>query len=75
MVGVASSGDEALRLAQTQRPYVALVDVDLGDEEEMKLNRRMTSASATQVLLVGASADLPAGQEQRQPGAGLLYVS
>ena len=53
VVGVASSGDEALRLAETLRPDVALVDVELGDEDGIEVGRRMRSAtSTTQVIFI-----------------------
>jgi two-component system, NarL family, nitrate/nitrite response regulator NarL len=53
VVGVASSGAEALRLAQTLQPDIALVDVELGDEDGIEVGRRMTSApSGTQVIFI-----------------------
>lgn len=53
VVGSASSGDEALRLAEALSPDVALVDVELGDEDGIDLARRLTSAgsSATVILI------------------------
>jgi len=53
IVGRASSGDEALRLAEAFSPDVALVDVELGDEDGIDLARRLTSAgsSATVILI------------------------
>jgi two-component system, NarL family, nitrate/nitrite response regulator NarL len=53
VVGRASSGDEALRLAEAFSPDVALVDVELGDEDGIDLARRLTSAgsSATVILI------------------------
>jgi two-component system, NarL family, nitrate/nitrite response regulator NarL len=53
VVGRASSGDEALRLAEAFSPDVALVDVELGDEDGIDLARRLMSAgsSATVILI------------------------
>jgi two-component system nitrate/nitrite response regulator NarL len=53
VVGRASSGDEALRLAEALSPDVALVDVELGDEDGIDLARRLASAgsSATVILI------------------------
>jgi two-component system, NarL family, nitrate/nitrite response regulator NarL len=53
VVGRASSGDEALRLAEALSPDVALVDVELGEEDGIALARRLTSAgSAATVILI-----------------------
>jgi two-component system, NarL family, nitrate/nitrite response regulator NarL len=53
VVGRASSGDEALRLAEALSPDVALVDVELGNEDGIDLARRLASAgsSATVILI------------------------
>ena len=53
VVGRASSGDEALRLAEALSPDVALVDVELGDEDGIDLARRLVLAgsSATVILI------------------------
>ena len=53
IVGRASSGEEALRLAEALSPDVALVDVELGDEDGIDLARRLRSAgsSATVILI------------------------
>jgi two-component system nitrate/nitrite response regulator NarL len=53
IVGRASSGGEALRLAEALNPDVALVDVELGEEDGIELARRLTSAgSPTDVILI-----------------------
>jgi DNA-binding NarL/FixJ family response regulator len=55
VVGRASSGAEALRLAQQHRPDVALVDVQLGGEDGLELTRRLAAeAHATRVILVSS---------------------
>jgi two-component system nitrate/nitrite response regulator NarL len=43
VVGQAASGDEARRLARELRPDVALVDVELGDEDGIETARRLTA--------------------------------
>jgi DNA-binding NarL/FixJ family response regulator len=53
VVGRASSGDEALRLAAAISPDVALVDVELGAEDGIELARRLTSGGlSTHVILI-----------------------
>jgi len=44
VAGVASSSDEALRLAEELRPDVTLVDIDLGDEDGIALTRRLAES-------------------------------
>lgn len=53
VVGQASSGAEALRLAEAVSPDVALVDVELGEEDGIELARLLTSGdSGTHVILI-----------------------
>lgn len=56
VVGVASSGAEALQLAGMLRPDVALVDIDLGDESGLDLARRLVDADGerSRVVLISA---------------------
>jgi two-component system nitrate/nitrite response regulator NarL len=55
IVGQASSGAEALRLAQLLQPDVALVDVQLGGEDGLELTRRLAAnAHATPVILISS---------------------
>jgi two-component system nitrate/nitrite response regulator NarL len=55
VVGRASDGAEALRLAQTLQPDVVLVDVQLGDEDGLVLTRRLSaSAHAPRVVLISS---------------------
>jgi two-component system nitrate/nitrite response regulator NarL len=42
VVGRASSGAEALRLAEDLAPDIVLVDVELGEEDGIELARRLT---------------------------------
>ena len=50
VVGVASSGAEAIRLVAELRPDVTLVDIDLGDEDGLELARELSDIS--RVILV-----------------------
>jgi DNA-binding NarL/FixJ family response regulator len=50
VVGVASSGAEAIRLVAELRPDVTLVDIDLGDEDGLALARELSDIS--RVILV-----------------------
>jgi two-component system nitrate/nitrite response regulator NarL len=55
IVGQASSGAEALRLAQLLQPDVALVDVQLGGEDGLELTRRLAAnAHTTPVILISS---------------------
>jgi DNA-binding NarL/FixJ family response regulator len=56
VVGVASSGAEALQLAGMLRPDVALVDIDLGDESGLDLARRLVGVDEerSRVVLISA---------------------
>jgi DNA-binding NarL/FixJ family response regulator len=72
IVGSATSGDEAMRLAADLKPDVAVVDVELGQEDGIELARRLeeqvptlravlTSAHALEDLeeLLADSPDVP----------------
>jgi two-component system nitrate/nitrite response regulator NarL len=53
VIGRASSGDEALRLATALSPDVTLVDVELGDEDGIEVARWLTSGDlSTMVILI-----------------------
>jgi DNA-binding NarL/FixJ family response regulator len=45
VVGIAASGDEAVRLANALRPDLALVDISLGEESGFDVARRLTESS------------------------------
>jgi DNA-binding NarL/FixJ family response regulator len=76
VVGVASTSDEAVRLARDLRPDVALVDIDLGEESGFELAKRLSTPGSdelTRVVLISAYperdfADLIA----QSPAAGFL---
>jgi DNA-binding NarL/FixJ family response regulator len=60
IVGVASSSDEALKLAQELRPDVALVDIDLGAESGFDVARLLVGSlgeHAPQVILISTYAE------------------
>jgi len=52
VVGRASSGDEALRLVRRLSPDVALVDVELGDEDGIELARQLTSSGSPAIVIL-----------------------
>lgn len=52
IVGQASSTDEALRLAEVLSPDVALVDVELGDEDGIALARRLTTGGLSAIVIL-----------------------
>jgi two-component system, NarL family, nitrate/nitrite response regulator NarL len=55
VVGRASCGAEALRLAQKLEPDVVLVDVQLGDEDGLELTRRLSvPVHAPRVILISS---------------------
>ena len=55
VVGVASTGDEALQRAEELRPDVVLLDIDLGADDGFDVARRLALASGleqTRVVLI-----------------------
>jgi DNA-binding NarL/FixJ family response regulator len=53
VVGVASNSTEAIRLIEELQPDVALVDIDLGEEDGFELARRLGgNAPHSKVILV-----------------------
>ncbi|HKP20042.1 MAG TPA: response regulator transcription factor [Thermoleophilaceae bacterium] len=56
VLGVASTSEEAVRLAGALRPDVCLVDIDLGDESGFDLARRLAQADghSPRVMLISA---------------------
>jgi DNA-binding NarL/FixJ family response regulator len=55
VVGVASSGAEAVQLADELRPDVALVDIDLGQESGLDVARLLAEdARGSRVVLISA---------------------
>jgi len=55
IVGYATSGSQALELAASLEPNLALVDIELGDEDGIELTRELEArAPATKVVLISA---------------------
>ena len=55
VVGIAASGDQAVRLVEALRPDLALVDISLGEESGFDVARRLVdgpNADAPAVILV-----------------------
>ncbi len=60
VAGVASSGDDGLRLARELRPDVTLVDIDLGAEDGIAVARRLADAEgrpAGKLILISTHAE------------------
>jgi len=57
VVGVASTGEEAVRRAEELRPDVLLVDIDLGSESGFDVTRQLTTAGAASVILISTHAE------------------
>jgi CheY-like chemotaxis protein len=58
VVGLASSGAEAVRLVKTLGPDVALVDVQLGDEDGLEVTRRLAAdARETRIVLISTHSE------------------
>lgn len=55
VVGIASSSSEALRRFRELRPDVALIDIDLGDEDGFDLAERV--AQGADVIMISAYAE------------------
>jgi two-component system, NarL family, nitrate/nitrite response regulator NarL len=75
VVGRASSGREALRLAREFAPDVALVDVQLGQEDGFDVARRLAAASGSpRVILISTHAEEEELEEliAESPAVGFL---
>jgi DNA-binding NarL/FixJ family response regulator len=79
VVGLASSGEEAVRLSQELRPDVALVDIDLGHESGFDLVRLLSDEGAmapSRVILISThSEDDFADLIGQSPALGFLSKS
>jgi DNA-binding NarL/FixJ family response regulator len=54
VVGVASTSAGALRCCREVQPDVALIDIDLGEENGIDLARRLASAGVARMILISA---------------------
>jgi DNA-binding NarL/FixJ family response regulator len=74
VVGFAVSGDEALRLAERFEPDVALVDIELGEEDGIELSHVLAAqAPDTRVVLISSYDQADLGDLiARSPAAGFL---
>jgi DNA-binding NarL/FixJ family response regulator len=55
VVACASSGEDAIRLAVTLAPHVALVDIELGDEDGIVLTHELAArAPSTRIVLISS---------------------
>jgi two-component system, NarL family, nitrate/nitrite response regulator NarL len=57
VVGVCSSGSEAVRLAGDLRPDVTLVDIDLGAESGFDVARELVDTVGARVILISTYAE------------------
>jgi len=55
VVGVASTGVEAMRLAKSLAPDVTLVDIELGDEDGIALAERLAGSGRTTTVILISS--------------------
>jgi DNA-binding NarL/FixJ family response regulator len=79
VVGVASTGAEAIQLAEELRPDVALVDIDLGDESGLDVARSlagMAGETGSRVVLISAYSETDfADLISASPAVGFLPKS
>ena len=72
-VSVASTYVDALRLFETLRPDVVLVDIFLGNESGLKLARRLAEGKRATVILISTHAEADLGDLiAESPAAGFL---
>jgi DNA-binding NarL/FixJ family response regulator len=79
VVGTASSGDEAVRLARELRPDVTLVDIELGAEDGIAVARRLAASDgqpAGKLILISThEEDEFADLIQASPAIGFVAKS
>jgi DNA-binding NarL/FixJ family response regulator len=51
VIGIASNGGDAIAIAAADRPDVALVDLDLGDEDGLDVARALATAQVPVILI------------------------
>ena len=74
VLAVASTGDHALHLAGELGPDLALVDIELGEEDGIELSHELASrVPATRVVLISSYDQADLGDLiARSPAAGFL---
>jgi DNA-binding NarL/FixJ family response regulator len=74
IVGIAVTGDDALRLAEELEPEVAIIDIELGAEDGLALTHRFAArAPKTRVILISSYGPDELGDLiRRSPAAGFL---
>jgi DNA-binding NarL/FixJ family response regulator len=74
IVGAASTGAEALAIAESVDPDVALVDLELGDESGLVVSRLLADrAPSTSVVLISVHTQEDLGELlQESPAVGFL---
>jgi two-component system, NarL family, nitrate/nitrite response regulator NarL len=74
IVGSAVSGDEAVRLVERLAPDIALVDIELGEDDGLALSYRLAARTpSTRVILISSYGPDDVGDLiQRSPAAGFL---
>jgi DNA-binding NarL/FixJ family response regulator len=78
VVGVASTGAEALERSNELRPEVTLVDIDLGEESGFDVAQRLTNATdgRSHVILISTYAETDfADLVEASPAVGFLSKS
>jgi DNA-binding NarL/FixJ family response regulator len=76
VVGLASTGAEALERSEALRPDVTLVDVDLGSESGFDVARRLADAGTGRVVLISTHAEQDFSElVMTSPAAGFLSKS
>lgn len=77
VVGVAASGDEAVRLAEALRPDLALVDIYLGTESGFDVARRLVDSSNGQppAVIFVSTYDEQEFSGRIEASAGLGFIS
>jgi len=79
VAGVASSGDDAVRLATELRPDVTLIDIDLGVEDGIALANRLAAIdgrpAGTLILISTHAEDEFADLIQGSPAVGFVAKS
>jgi two-component system nitrate/nitrite response regulator NarL len=74
VVGTANSGQHALHLAETLRPDVVLVDVELGDEDGVELAEQLRRRSRSSDVILISAYDQDELAELVRPGSTARFL-